>query len=195
MSACRERMRREIMRIDGVPYVETTETLLKMNTFVRGEADRLRLPYVAAIYAAYLSGWLSLPLVFHYTSAQAFNTAFVTAEPPGIGDADTWLEVGSWAWNWMEPLTGAPSFVLLCLQFARDARLDIGGSHATERMQDFQGEQLSSAFPAYAESVVRSYGCALSMRCDAAALVSEHERICQLEVQQIQKQLRDDKQA
>ena len=192
VSACREHMRREIMRVDGVPYVETTQTLLAMNGFVRGEADRLKMPYILAIYAAYLSGWLSLPLVFHYPTARAFNDAFVTAEPPAVGDADTWLEVGNWAWGWMEPLTGGPSFFLLCLQFARDARLSIGGSEATGRMQDFQGGRLSSAFPAYAESVVQGYGRALAMRCDAAALVSEHERICQLEVQQLREQLRED---
>jgi hypothetical protein len=34
-------------------------------------------------------------------------------------DLETWLEVGSWSWNWMEPPLGQISFFLLCLQYSR----------------------------------------------------------------------------
>ena len=35
---------------------------------------------------------------------------YVTCDPPEEGDVDTWLEVGSYAWNWMEPPLGQASF-------------------------------------------------------------------------------------
>lgn len=34
-------------------------------------------------------------------------------------DLETWLEVGAWTWNWMEPPLGTITFVLLCIQLSR----------------------------------------------------------------------------
>ena len=34
-------------------------------------------------------------------------------------DLETWLEVGAWTWNWMEPPLGTITFVLLCMQLSR----------------------------------------------------------------------------
>ena len=45
-----------------------------------------------------------------------FNERYVTADVPPEKDLETWLEVGSWTWNWMEPPLGTISFVLLCVQ-------------------------------------------------------------------------------
>ncbi len=36
----------------------------------------------------------------------AFNEAFVTTDVPEAKDLETPLEVGGWAWNWMEPPLG-----------------------------------------------------------------------------------------
>ena len=91
--ACRERMRREIMAVDNVEYSETSATLLAMANHIKGNHNYLKAPYLVGIYAALVSGWVSLPLVFHYQTASIFNDNFVTADPPEVGDADTWLEV------------------------------------------------------------------------------------------------------
>lgn len=185
VNACREQMRREIMRVDGVAYVGTSQQLLTMNDFVDRKVETLTMPYVAAIWCAYVAGWASLPLVFSYDISQAFNDAFVTADPPAHGEYDTMLEVGAWSWTWMEPLTGAPAFSLLCLQFARDARQSIGGTTASERMRAFEGARLSEAFPMYCPRIVGMYGRAVAMRPvdEAHALVAEHERICKAELE------------
>lgn len=55
-----------------------------------------------------------------------FNDAFVTFEEAGDGELDTWLEVGSWSWNWMEPTLGEASFFILCMQMTRNNMQNLG---------------------------------------------------------------------
>ena len=45
---------------------------------------------------------------------------------PDAKDLETPLEVGSWAWNWMEPPLGQISFFLLCMQYARSQMENLG---------------------------------------------------------------------
>ena len=59
-------------------------------------------------------------MVFDEKLALWFNEAYVTMEIPPQSDLDTWLEVGSWTWGWMEPPLGTISFVLLALQVRRN---------------------------------------------------------------------------
>jgi len=168
LDASRERLRREIMRIDRIAYSETTPIVSPISrqppcllfyrarrtctNCARCEPGQLlgiakacvdnqmlmKAPYQLSIYTALVAGWASLPLVFHYTTASIFNDYFVTAEPPDVGEADTWLEVGAWSWSWMEPPLGTISFFLLCIQFARDQRMSIGGLSMVEQMQEKQ---------------------------------------------------------
>ena len=104
--------------------------------------------------------------MFHFGSASKFNDLFVTAEPPEHGDADTWLEVGSWSWNWMEPPLGTISFFLLCMQFAREQRERIGVKHFTEKIKERQGDDLVAAFPQYDAAIVRAYAETIALQSD-----------------------------
>ena len=56
------------------------------------------------------------PLRAHPDTCLWFNEGFVTTEVAEAKDLETWLEVGSWSWTWMEPPLGQISFFLLCLQ-------------------------------------------------------------------------------
>ena len=133
-----------------------------------GRAPRSRASRPHFFFAA------SLPLVFHYPSAALFNDNFVTAAPPEVGEADTWLEVGSWSWNWMEPPLGTISFFLLCVQFAREQRMSIGGKAMTERMQDYQAEKLTAAFPQYDETIVRQFAASIALVDSTEDVKLEH---------------------
>ena len=64
-----------------------------------------KLPYKVGLVTAVTFGLVSIPLVFHLEFACWFNDTFVTFEHYGEGEADTWLETGSWTWNWMEPVS------------------------------------------------------------------------------------------
>lgn len=55
------------------------------------------------------------------------------------------LEVGSWSWNWMEPPLGTISFFLLCMQFAREQRVNIGIKPFTERLKLHQADKVHTA--------------------------------------------------
>ena len=65
------------------------------------------------------------PLCYFVVQALWFNKQYVTMDIPPDSDLDTWLEVGSWTWSWMEPVMGTASFVLLALQFSRAQMINI----------------------------------------------------------------------
>lgn len=77
---------------------------------------------------------------FDLTTAEIFNKAFVTADVPEPKDLETMLEVGSWTWNWMEPVMGQVSFFLLCLQFSRAQIEKLGLRPYTEHIKSKRGE-------------------------------------------------------
>ncbi|KOO27348.1 hypothetical protein Ctob_003574, partial [Chrysochromulina tobinii] len=142
----------------------------------------MKAPYQLSIYTALVAGWTSLPLVFHYTTASIFNDYFVTAEPPDVGEADTWLEVGAWSWSWMEPPLGTISFFLLCIQFARDQRMSIGGLSMVEQMQEKQIAMIArqAAFARFDGPALRQYVSCIAMVNDTEELEREHAEILKL---------------
>jgi len=179
--ASRERFRREIMAVDGLEYTDTSDRLIEIASNIDFNDALLKAPAHLGIYTALLVGWGSIPLTFHYASAAKFNELFVTADPPDIGDADTWLEVGTWAWGWMEPWGGTMSFFLLCMQFAREQYLSIGGKTAVEQLVIFQGRRLTKLFPQYDQKIVESYAAVLATsQEEKGTLEKEKEQIEQI---------------
>jgi len=172
--ARREMMRREIMAVDEVDYVSTGTRLLEMSSLAKSKHALYKSPYQIGILSALVGGWFSLPLVFHYQSASMFNDLFVTCDPPDVGEADTWLEVGAWSWNWMEPPLGTISFFLLCMQFAREQRERIGVKHFTQKIRERQGDALAAAYPQYNAQIVRAYAESIALQCDQEII--EHEQ-------------------
>jgi len=177
LDASRERLRREIMAIDNIEYTETTPIMLQIADTCKGEQLKLKTPYYVGIYTALVAGWASLPLVFHYKSASMFNDYFVTADPPEVGAYDTWLEVGSWSWGWMEPPLGTISFFLLCIQFAREQRMSIGGKAMDAIMEDKQAAHLAAQFGKYDGPALRQYAQCIAMIDDTDAIREEHARV------------------
>ena len=100
------------------------------------------LPYKLAIATAVSAGVLSIPMIFHLDTVLWFNEGFVTSDVPEDKDLETPLEVGSWAWNWMEPPLGQISFFLLCMQFARAQMENLGKKPVTEWYKTKRAERL-----------------------------------------------------
>lgn len=168
IDAKREMMRREIMYVDGVSHMGTTATLLKISTLAEAGLGRVHASGKVMIFGAQAIGWGSIPLVFSLQASSAFNHYFVTAEPPEHGDADTWLEVGAWSWNWMEPPLGTISFVLLCLQWAAEQKKNIGLKTAAEVFSDRIEEKLIQEFPQYNSQILGDYVEAIALVGDSA---------------------------
>ena len=115
--ACREVLVRHIMDVDSTDYTgasKTFEAIAEKNK--EGNFSRT-LPHQIGITAALTAGFASIPMCFHLPTVVWFNEGYVTSDIPEPKDLETWLEVGSWAWNWMEPPLGQLSFLILCLQY------------------------------------------------------------------------------
>ena len=121
-----EMLKRHIMVVDNVPYTEAVVTFEKISDYNRELMRFFHIPYTIGIAAAVGGGLASIPLVFHRSTVEWFNENYVTADIPQRADLETALEVGSWAWGWMEPTIGELSFLILCMQLARSQMLNIG---------------------------------------------------------------------
>ena len=118
-AACSEMLIRHVMTADDVSYELALEKYHEIDEFHKQGIWMYLLPFQVGIVSSLTAAAVSGPLCFHLPSVHMFNRHFVTTQVPEPEDLETWLEVGSWAWNWMEPPLGQISFFLLCLQFSR----------------------------------------------------------------------------
>lgn len=124
--ARREVLKRHIMTKDRVSYDQAEATYQEIDKKNREFMFALSLPYQLGIGVALVGAFASFPLVFDLGTAEWFNANYVTTEVPEQHDLETVLEVGSWTWNWMEPILGQVSFFLLCLQYSRSQIQNLG---------------------------------------------------------------------
>ena len=117
--ACSEVLIRHIMTVDTTSYEAALNKFGEIDQFHKEGMSVYLLPFQIGIVTSITAAMASGPLCFHLPTVHWFNHHFVTTEIPEPEDLETWLEVGSWAWNWMEPPFGQISFFLLCLQFSR----------------------------------------------------------------------------
>ena len=156
--ASKERMLREIMRVDGCSYVEAYAVLAKMNLHLEGGTSLHKLPYQAIIAGAWALGVVLIPLgVFQKDLAIWFATAHVGVDLPPAEEIDTVWKVGTWTWQWMEPIIGTWSFVLLALQLIRANGLQIDAKPFNERILTARADDLYKQFPEYEREIVRDY--------------------------------------
>ena len=93
LAASRERLRREVMQVDGVSYAESLVTVREIAHTSAENVWLGLLPYRSGIAVAVVGGWVSLPLVFSLTVAKWFNDIAVTTDVPSVSDLETLLEV------------------------------------------------------------------------------------------------------
>merc|ERR1712137_577011 len=158
--ARKERLVREVMRVDGVTWSAAREK-------VDGEINRtndqfaylVRLPYQLGVFSGFVASVTAPPLVFHRGLAVWFCEKFVHDDLPdgGIEELDTFWKVGAWTWGWMEPYLGTASFVLLGLQFTRINMQRLHWKPYTERIMDWRGNRLSRRYPQYNATIVKEY--------------------------------------
>ena len=156
--AIRERMVRDVMKVDSVDHVEAETKVQEIEQAAKSGLAMSRLPYRVGIAAALVAGFGSIPMCFDLHTVLWFNEQYVTMDVEDAKNLETWLEVGSWSWNWMEPLLGQASFFLLCLQYSRDQMKNIGMKTYTERVKDKRGAKLVEKFPQYNGIVVAEFG-------------------------------------
>lgn len=117
--ALQEMLKRHVMATDNVSYQQASHVYAKIEKKNHEYENYIAFPFQASILTGLAAGCISIPLVFHLPTVEFFNEYFVTADHPPPKDLETALEVGSWSWNWMEPVLGTSTFLLLTLQYMR----------------------------------------------------------------------------
>eukprot|EP00542_Grammatophora_oceanica_P012623 CAMPEP_0194046518 /NCGR_PEP_ID=MMETSP0009_2-20130614/21422_1 /TAXON_ID=210454 /ORGANISM="Grammatophora oceanica, Strain CCMP 410" /LENGTH=250 /DNA_ID=CAMNT_0038691839 /DNA_START=43 /DNA_END=795 /DNA_ORIENTATION=+ len=158
-----EVLKRHIMATDGINYAEAEEKFKEIQSFNSQGLFFLVVPYQVGIAASLTAALASFPLCFHLGTVDWFNKHYVTTDVPPPEDLETWLEVGSWSWNWMEPPLGQISFVLLCLQFSRSQIQNLGIRPFTSSMKHRRAQRLIDAYPAYNSKVLADYSKAAGL--------------------------------
>ena len=156
--ARRERFIREIMHVDQLEWPSASARADEMAAAeVKGQFAS-KLSHGVGV-ASVLIGVGSLPMVFHLETALWFNESYVTTDVPEARDLETWLEVGQWTWNWMEPPIGTLSFVFLAFQFARGRGIiNPAEAYYMRRRQ----KRLLGLYPNYAPLVLMQWAESLS---------------------------------
>jgi hypothetical protein len=155
--ACVEALKRHIMSVDKVSYQVAEQTFFDIAAMNSRGIEYETIPYKVAIAAALTAGFSSIPLCFHLPSVHWFNETFVTTDIPEPADLETWLEVGAWSWNWMEPPLGQISFLLLCLQSCRSQLDNLGIRPYTSAVKQRRAKTLAAAFPLYNTKLVMDF--------------------------------------
>mmetsp|Transcript_37153 Transcript_37153/g.80885 ORF Transcript_37153/g.80885 Transcript_37153/m.80885 type:complete len:262 (+) Transcript_37153:71-856(+) len=155
--ACAERLVREIMCIDEVEWEEAQPRLQEMREANKKNRGILTLPYSVGITAAVTAAFSSIFLVFDLDTALIFNEKFVTTDVADPEDLETFLEVGAWTWNWMEPPLGQISFFLLCLQYSRAQLQNLGIKPYTAWLLKKRAARLVALYPQYDSEIVSHF--------------------------------------
>jgi len=158
--ARKERLVRDVMRVEQVPWIEAREKVDgEINNANDSFAWLVRMPYQIGVWGGFIASVTSVPLVFHRGLAVWFCETFVHDDLPdgGIEDLDTFWKVGAWTWGWMEPYLGTASFVLLGLQFTRINMQRLHWKPYTERVLEWRAERLARRYPQYNADIVKEY--------------------------------------
>lgn len=145
------------MAVDGISWDDAQKIFHEMCTSNREGAFLITLPYKVGIATALTGAFASIPLCFDLTTVAWFNENFVTTDRPPAEDLETFLEVGSWAWGWMEPPLGQISFFLLALQFARAQMENLGIRPYTGMMKSRRAQALCDKYPKYSQQIVKDF--------------------------------------
>lgn len=155
--ACRECVIRDVMVVDQIEYDEAMKVFNEIAKTNREGMDLAATPFYVGLSAAVIGGYGSIPLVFNLSAVHWFNENFVTAELPPRDDLETWLEVGSASWGWMEPVLGQVSFFLLCMQFARSQLQNLGIRPYFHWQSERRARYLVQKYPQYDAQFLMTY--------------------------------------
>lgn len=152
-----EALIRNIMVADGIPYDDALKIFQKID-----EAnDRLmaihEIPYQVGLGVSLAAGAASLPLVFQFDSVLWLHDVFISEEIPEPANRETFLEIGSWSWAWMEPVLGELSFLLLTLQFARAQLLNMGLKPYGGIVKGWRAKTLIKKYPKYDPKILKNF--------------------------------------
>ena len=145
------------MTVDNVSWDAADKVFQEMSIANHRDSFLVTLPYKVGIAVSLTGAFASIPLCFDLSTVAWFNEHFVTTDRPPAEDLETFLEVGSWSWGWMEPPLGQISFFLLALQFARAQMENLGIKPYTGMMKSKRANKLCAMYPKYSAQIVKDF--------------------------------------
>lgn len=160
--AHRERMIREIMSVDNVSWEEAHKVLEAMDEYKEKYYWPTTMPYRIGICIAFCFATASCLLVFHPPLALWYGEEIAGFSLKDDCDKDsidemTINKVGMWTWQWMEPMIGTASFMLLCAQFMRAQFVKMHMKTFLDIMESKKADRLARKFTQYDKSMVRTW--------------------------------------
>lgn len=152
-----EVLTRNIMAVDGIGWADAKEKVAEIETECKKWNWLARLPYQIGLIGFATAAIVSVPLVFHADTVNYFNEHFVTMPAAEEGEQDTWLEVGGFAWGWMEPPLGQASFMILCAQLSMGSAFALGFHTNGDWMGKNRATRVLAKYPHYNERVLREF--------------------------------------
>lgn len=166
--ASEERLRRNVMAVDGIDYSAAGKKMREIRASSVKYVGLATVPYKVGIAAALVTGVGSVPMVFEYNLASWFNDNFATEEVPPIEELQTVYEIGTWTWNWMEPILGTLSFTLLALQFSRNQMLNLDIRPYTGWVKKQRSRGLAKMYPNYNTHFIIDYAMTANLNVKPA---------------------------
>lgn len=160
IGAIEERLIREIMAVHKVSWEDAQPIFDEVEESNVSFYRHATMPHKVGIAVGLTCAFASFPMVFSLDTALWFNEHYVTTDVPKDEDLETWLEVGSWTWAWMEPPLGQISFFLLCLAWVRSQMVNIGATPFTARLKEMRAQKLIERYPEYHSDILKKYSVA-----------------------------------
>lgn len=157
--ARKERLVREIMRVDNIDWESARIKLETINQANDKRKHLAQLPYRIGLFAG-LTTLVSIPLVFHRGWVVWFAENVVNYPPEDIPkpeELETFWLVGRFSWEWMEPMIGTLSFVLLGFQFTRNQMLHLGLTPYADFLVKWRAKRLVRRYPQYDRNIVMDF--------------------------------------
>jgi len=161
--ACKERLVRNVMAVDGVDWLTASEVVKHIGKRDTELLWLMTMPYKVGIAGGLTAAVGCVPMVFNRTTAEVVNAKFVTSDVPEPQDLETCWEVGAWAWNWMEPPLGVASFVILAMQLVRSQMQNMDFKPYTSWVKNYRARRLTALYPQYNEDMVLEFSLSGSM--------------------------------
>mmetsp|Transcript_19574 Transcript_19574/g.27936 ORF Transcript_19574/g.27936 Transcript_19574/m.27936 type:complete len:282 (-) Transcript_19574:2946-3791(-) len=155
--ACAEILTRHVMSRENVGYAEAEKNVDEIRRLNERFMEPFAYGHLTVGSLAMLAGFASFPLVFDINTVLFFNEYFVTTEVPPVDELETTLEVGAWAWNWMEPPLGQLSFFLLCMQLAAQQYKHTGFNRFFYRPLEASVTHIVQKYSQYDEAIFRNF--------------------------------------
>lgn len=166
--ACAELLVRDVMRVEGSSWDGACASVQLVEDACRKYDRLIHLPFHLFFTVSVASGLLAGPMVFNWRVAVWFDRNFVAMDLPDPHDVETTLEVGAWTWNYMEPILGTASFMLLAFQVARTQLMNAGLRPYRSFVYELRAQRVAREFPKYDERLVRDFAMQSARLCKLA---------------------------